>query len=464
MSTQVLENLLKQAEIERQNLSENHRDKITSSLFKQAEEITKKTITKQPSKTRRWDAFLDKLLTSKITGFPVMLLILAGVFWLTIAGANVPGEYLATALFWFGDQLGAFMSWMGAPAWLKGFLVDGVYLGLAWVVSVMLPPMAIFFPLFTLLEDYGYLPRVAFNLDRLFKKSGAHGKMALSMGMGFGCNAAGIIATRIIDSPRERLIAIITNVFMPCNGRWPLMIIVATVFIAAAFPPAVGSVVAATTLVGVVLFGILITLLVSSFLSKTYLKGESSAFVLELPPYRKPQILRVLYTSFIDRTIFVLWRAIIMAAPCGGIAWILGNTYLGETSVMTSVATFLDPVGRAIGLDGVILLAYIIAIPANEVVIPTMLMAYLHMDKMIEIENQVHLKNFLVNEQGWTLLTAVSLLLFALLHNPCSTTLLTIYKETGSKKWTLISALLPLAIAFTVCFIVAQTARLMGWV
>lgn len=456
--------LLEQAKAERDRLPEQNRDRITSALFAEAEQIAHAVVTSPQRTARKLDRFLDRLLTSKVTGFPVMLAILTVVFWLTIAGANVPGEYLATGLFWFGDQLGAFMSWIGAPLWIKGLLVDGIYLGLAWVVSVMLPPMAIFFPLFTLLEDFGYLPRVAFNLDRLFKRSGAHGKMALSMGMGFGCNAAAVISTRIIDSPRERLIAMITNTFVPCNGRWPLMIMVATIFIAAVYPPTIGSVVAATTLVSVVLLGLLATLLVSAFLSKTWLKGEASAFVLELPPYRKPQVLRVLYTSFIDRTIFVLWRAIIMAAPCGAIAWILGNTYVGDTSLMTSVATFLNPLGHAVGLDGVILLAFLIAIPANEIVIPTMLMAYLHMNKMIEIESADQLKSLLVNEQGWTLLTAVNLMIFSLLHNPCSTTILTIYKESGSKKWTAVAALLPLAIAFAVCFVVAQAARLLGWV
>jgi ferrous iron transport protein B len=281
--------------------------------------------------------------------------------------------------------------------------------------------------------------------------------------MGFGCNAAGVIATRIIESPRERLIAIITNNFAPCNGRWPTLIMLATVFIAAAFPPSVGAAVAAASLVGVVLFGILVTLVVAGLLSRTVLKGEASAFTLELPPYRRPQIMRVIYTSLIDRTLFVLWRAIVWAAPCGGVAWLLGNIFVGDASLMAHTTSFLDPLGHAIGLDGVILLAYIVAIPANEIVVPTMLMAYMNVDRMTEIDSTAQLQTLLIGTHGWTVLTAVCLMLFSLLHNPCSTTIWTIYKETGSKKWTWVATLLPLAIAFAVCFVVAQTVRALGW-
>src|SRR5688572_22363234 len=388
-----------------------------------------------------------------------MMAILALVFYLTIKSANIPSKMIADGLFWVEDQIAFGFQAMGAPVWLEGFLVHGVYRGLAWVISVMLPPMAIFFPAFTLLEDLGYLPRVAFNMDRMFKSAGGNGKQALTHTMGFGCNAAGVIATRIIQSPRERLIAIITNNFAPCNGRWPTLIMLATVFVAAAFPPELGSVVAASSLVGVVMFGILVALLVSGALSRTVLKGEPSAFALEMPPYRKPQILRVLYTSLIDRTLFVLWRAIVWAIPCGAIAWIMGNVYVRDLSVMAHVSGFLDPLGNAIGLDGVILLAYIIAIPANEIVVPTMLMAYMNVDRMIEIDNMADLKTLLVVHNEWTLLTAICLMLFSLLHNPCSTTIWTIYKETGSKKWTWVATLLPLAIAFVVCFLVATIWR-----
>lgn len=458
-----LQELLHRAQKLREQVGPHLHDALVGSIYKEVSQIAQRAVKITKPRWYEWDVKIDRLLTSPIYGFPIMLALLTAVFWITIKGANIPSEMIAQALFWGQDQLEALFQYFHAPWWLTGFLVHGAYRGLAWVVSVMLPPMAIFFPCFTLLEDLGYLPRVAFNLDRLFRKVGAHGKQALTMAMGYGCNAAGVIACRIIDSPRERLIAIITNNFSPCNGRWPTLIMLATVFVGAAFPAEIASIAAASTMVGVVLLGILMTLLVSGFLSKTLLKGEPSAFILELPPYRKPQILRVLYTSLIDRTIFVLWRAVIMAAPCGGIAWLLGNTYLGGTSLMDHIAHFLDPLGHAIGLDGVILLTYIIAIPANEIVVPTMLMAYMNMDRLIEIENMTQLRHLLVNEHHWTLLTAICLMLFSLLHNPCSTTILTIYQETKSKKWTLIATFLPLAIAFTVCFLVAQTARLLGW-
>lgn len=437
-------------------------DATVRAIFREAERIASRVLQGSEAPRRNLDRALDRILTSKVLGFPVMLALLAAVFWLTIAGANVPSSLLADGLFWLEERLLALMNAIGSPNWLTGFLVEGVYRGLAWVVSVMLPPMAIFFPAFTLLEDLGYLPRAAFNLDRVFQKVGGHGKMALTMAMGFGCNAAGVISTRIIDSPRERLIAIITNNFMPCNGRWPTLILLATVFIAAAFPPSVGALVGAGTLVGVVLLGFIVTLIVTYGLSRTALKGAASAFALELPPYRKPQVLRVLYTSLIDRTIFVLWRAVVIAAPAGGLAWILGNVNVGDGTLMSTIVDFLDPLGRLIGLDGVIILAYIVAIPANEVVVPTMLMAYLNYNKLIEIESMAELKHLLVVENDWTVLTAICLMLFSLLHNPCSTTLWTIFKETGSKKWTMVSAFLPLGIAFLVCFLVAQTARLFG--
>ncbi len=437
-------------------------DATVRAIFREAERVASRVVQGSSAPSRKFDRTLDRILTSKVFGFPVMLAMLAAVFWLTIAGANVPSAMLADWLFLLEERLLVFMGTIGSPAWLTGFLIEGVYRGLAWVVSVMLPPMAIFFPAFTLLEDLGYLPRAAFNLDRVFQKVGGHGKMALTMAMGFGCNAAGVISTRIIDSPRERLIAIVTNNFMPCNGRWPTLILLATVFIAAAFPPAVGALVGAGTLVAVVLIGFIVTLIVTYGLSRTALKGAASAFALELPPYRKPQVLRVLYTSLIDRTIFVLWRAVVIAAPAGGLAWILGNVSMGDGTLMSGIVDFLDPFGRLFGLDGVIILAYIVAIPANEVVVPTMLMAYLNYNKLIELESMADLKHLLVVENDWTILTAVCLMLFSLLHNPCSTTLWTIFKETGSKKWTLVSALLPLGIAFFVCFVVAQTARLFG--
>jgi len=324
----------------------------------------------------------------------------------------------------------------------------------------MLPPMAIFFPLFTLLEDLGYLPRVAFNLDFLFRRAGAHGKQALSMAMGFGCNAAGVIATRIIDSPRERLVAILTNNFVPCNGRFPTLILLATVFVAAAFPPAVASLVAAGSVVAIVLLGVAFTLAVSWLLSRTVLKGEASAFTLELPPYRRPGLLRILYTSLIDRTIFVLWRAVQTAAPAGAVIWVLANVHVGGQSLAQIVADGLQPLGWLMGLDGVILLAYIIAIPANEIVVPTMMMVYMAEGMMTDVPSVESLRALLVDQHGWTLLTAVNLMLFSLLHNPCATTVMTIYRETLSLRWATVGALLPLGIAVAVTMATAAVARL----
>jgi ferrous iron transport protein B len=449
-------------ELQRQ-LGGQFRDKIVESLYHEAEHIARRAVHHRTDRHWDLDQRIDRLVTSPIFGMPLMLLVLAAIFWVTIAGANYPSELLATGLFWFEARAVELFNAWGVPWWVTGFLWHGVYRGLAWVFSVMLPPMAIFFPLFTILEDLGYLPRVAFNLDWLFQKSGAHGKQALTMAMGFGCNAAGVIATRTIDSPRERLIAILTNNFVPCNGRFPTLIMLATIFVAAAFPPAFASLAAAGAVVAVVLLGVLFTLLVSWGLSRTILKGEASAFTLELPPYRRPSVLRILYTSLIDRTLFVLWRAIIVAAPAGAVIWILANIFVGGTSLAQHTADFLNPLGAAIGLDGVILLAFVIAIPANEIVVPTILMLYLGTGMMIELEGFEQLRALLVDQHGWTLLTAVNLMLFSLLHNPCGTTIWTIWKETRSRKWTLVGALMPLGIGFLVTFLTATAVHAIGW-
>jgi ferrous iron transport protein B len=370
---------------------------------------------------------------------------------------------IAQALFWIEEQGAALFTQLGLPWWITGFVWHGVYRGVAWVVAVMLPPMAIFFPLFTIMEDFGYLPRVAFNLDWLFRKSGAHGKQSLSMAMGFGCNAAGVISTRVIDSPRERLIAILTNNFVPCNGRFPTLIMLATVFVGASFAPAFASFAAAGSVVLVVLIGVFFTLLVSWALSRTMLRGEASAFTLELPPYRRPKLGQILYTSLIDRTIFVLWRAVQTAAPAGAVIWILGNIYVEGISLAQHVANFLQPLGWLLGLDGVILLAYIIAIPANEIVVPTMMMVYTGAGMMTDLPGITELKTLLVDQNGWVMLTVVNLMLFSLLHNPCATTILTIYKETKSRKWATVSVVVTLGIAFAVTFTTASVARLLGW-
>jgi ferrous iron transport protein B len=463
-TTQQPNDVLARAEALRHSLSAGFRDETVKSIYNEAERIAQRAV--HTGDERRWDLDqrIDRLVTSPIFGLPIMLLLLAIVFWLTIVATNVPSRMLATALFWVGEQGSELFTALGIPWWITGFIWDGVYRGLAWVVSVMLPPMAVFFPIFTFLEDLGYLPRVAFNLDFLFKRAGAHGKQALTMTMGFGCNAAGVIATRVIDSPRERLIAILTNNFVPCNGRFPTLIMLATVFVAASFPPAFASFAAAGSVVGIVLIGILFTLVVSWVLSRSILKGEASAFTLELPPYRRPNFGRILYTSMIDRTIFVLWRAIQTAAPAGAMIWILGNIYIQGVSLAQHIANFLDPLGVLIGLDGVILLAYIIAIPANEIVVPTMMMVYMGTSMMTDVPTVDSLYNLLVGVHGWTLLTAVNLMLFSLLHNPCATTILTIRKETGSRKWATFGALMPLSLAFIVTFITASIARAMGWV
>jgi ferrous iron transport protein B len=456
--------ILAKAESLRGGLSTGFRDEMVKSLYAEAEKVARRAVKTREDKKYDLDQKLDRLVTSPIFGLPIMLLLLAVIIWLTVIGANVPSSLLAQGLFWVEEKAaGLFTAW-NVPWWITGFLWHGVYRGLAWVISVMLPPMAIFFPCFTILEDLGYLPRVAFNLDWLYKKAGAHGKQALTMAMGFGCNAAGVIATRVIDSPRERLIAILTNNFVPCNGRFPTLIMLATVFVAAAFPPAFASFAAAGTVVGVVVIGVVFTFFVSWALSKTMLKGEASAFTLELPPYRRPNVLRILYTSLIDRTLFVLWRAIQTAAPAGAVIWVLANINVQGVSLAQHIADFLNPFGLLLGLDGVILLAYIIAIPANEIVVPTMLMVYLGTGMMTDLPGLSELKTLLVDQHGWTMLTAVNLMLFSLLHNPCATTILTIYRETNSKKWAAVSVVITLGLAFLVTFLTASAARLLGWV
>jgi ferrous iron transport protein B len=456
--------ILAKAESLRNGLSTGFRDEIVKSLYTEAEKIAKRAVKTSDNKKYDLDQKIDRIVTSPITGLPIMLGLLGILIWLTVSGANVASNAIAVVLFAIGDFGKNLFNQVGAPWWLTGFIWDGVYLSLAWVVSVMLPPMMIFFPAFTFLEDLGYLPRVAFNLDWLFKKSGAHGKQSLTMAMGFGCNAAGVVATRIIDSPRERLIAILTNNFVPCNGRFPTLIMLATVFVAASFSPMLTSIVAAATVVGVVLIGVAFTLLISWILSRTVLKGEASAFTLELPPYRKPNIARILYTSIIDRTIFVLWRAMQTAAPAGAVIWLLANIYAGDANLARIISDWLNPFGLLLGLDGVIILAYIIAIPANEIVVPTMMMVYMGAGTMVNgPSSNAAIFDLLVHGNGWTMLTAVNLMLFALLHNPCATTIMTIYKETKSWKWATLSVVITLGTAILVTFITATIARLLGW-
>jgi ferrous iron transport protein B len=455
--------ILVRADLLRRGLDDAFRDRLVEAIYAEAQRIAGRAVRETGHGRVDFDRWIDRALTSRNFGLPIMLATLAVVFWITISLANVPSELLATLLFWIEEQGAAAFARLGAPAWLTGLIWHGTYRGLAWVVSVMLPPMAIFFPLFTILEDLGYLPRVAFNLDRLFRRAGAHGKQALTMSMGFGCNAAGVIATRIIDSPRERLIAILTNTFVPCNGRFPTLILLASVFVAAALPPHLATVAATGSVVLVVLIGVIVTLVASWIMSRTVLRGEPSAFTLELPPFRRPDVIRILYTSLIDRTLFVLMRAVKVAVPAGTAIWILGNVDAGGRSLSSLVAGLLDPLGKAVGLDGVILLAFVIAIPANEIVLPTVLMVYAGAGMMIGPEGFDNLRDLLAGGHGWTLLTAMNLMLFSLLHNPCGTTIWTIWAETRSARWTLLGALVPLGIAFAVTFAMATLARALGW-
>ena len=432
--------------------NKNIRDVFTKINYDMAKVISDKCmIIKSKNKIDR-DEKIDKVITSKYFGMPLMLLLLSLILWITIQGANYPSQFLSDSLFGIQPKISSILSSLGAPLWLNNILVDGLYKTLAWVVSVMLPPMAIFFPLFTLLEDLGYLPRVAFNLDHLFKRSCCHGKQCLTMCMGFGCNAAGVIGCRIIDSPRERLIAILTNNFVPCNGRFPTLIAISTIFFASVITnSALASATTALCITLLIILGVIVTLLVSYTLSKTMLKGVTSTFTLELPPYRVPQIGRVIYTSIVDRTIFVLGRAVTVAIPAGIVIWICANVYIGDFSILVHIANFLNPLAQLIGLDGFILLAFILGFPANEIVIPILLMCYLSTGSMIELDN-LELGKVLI-ENGWTYLTALNVMLFSLLHWPCATTLLTIKRETGSLKWTAVGFLLPTLIAFIVCFL-----------
>jgi ferrous iron transport protein B len=460
--------LLREANELRWQLPRDFNDRLTEAIYAESARIAERSVSRQGTSRRlAFQQRIDRILTNPWTGFPVMGLLFAIVLWLTITGANIPSDLIADLL------LGKIYPWLrefalGAlPAWLAGLLVDGMYLATAWVISVMLPPMMIFFPAFTLLEDLGYLPRVAFNLDRLFHRVGAHGKQALTMAMGYGCNAAGVIAARIIDSPRERLIAIVTNNFALCNGRWPTQILIATIFLGALAPAALSGVVAAGAVFGVALLGFALSLLCSWALSRTLLRGEASTFSLELPPYRPPNILRTLYTSLIDRTLFVLWRAVVFALPAGAVIWLVSNLHLADHSLAFWAVDWMTPFAVLIGLNGIILLAYIIAIPANEIVIPSVLMLTVLLGGQIGGEHAAGVMfstdpqgvHTLLLGAGWTTLTGVCLMIFSLCHNPCSTTLYTIYKETHSLRWTIISALMPTAIGVILCGLIALVWR-----
>ena len=429
------------------------RSHFTKTTYDYAKSISDEVVTIADKNNMDRDEKIDKIVSSKVFGIPLMLLLLCAILWITIEGANMPSALLSDLLFSLEPKIYYLLNTLNFPLWLNEMLTYGMYRTLAWVVSVMLPPMAIFFPLFTLLEDLGYLPRVAFNLDHLFKKACCHGKQCLTMCMGFGCNAAGVIGCRIIDSPRERLLAILTNNFVPCNGRFPTLITISSIFFSSVISSSfLSSSITALSITLLIIVGVLTTLIVSYILSKTLLKGVPSTFTLELPPYRPPQIGRVIYTSIMDRTLFVLRRAVSVAIPAGIIIWIFANIHIGDVTLLTYVANLLDPLGRVIGLDGFILLAFILGFPANEIVVPILIMSYMATGKMIEFDELSALGELLRNN-GWTYLTALNMMLFSLLHWPCTTTLLTIKKETNSLKWTALGFLIPTVIAFVVCFI-----------
>lgn len=464
--------ILNMAQNLRWEVGANFHEKLMEAIYTDAAQIADKAVTRPGEKPKfDMDRTIDKLVTSRWLGFPIMIGLFTLVFWLTISGANVPSSMLAV---FFLDMVYPWLKGLAASInmvwWLDGLLIDGMYLATGWVISVMLPPMMIFFPMFTLLEDFGYLPRLAFNMDNIFKKSGAHGKQALSMMMGFGCNAAGVISTRIIDSPRERLIAIITNNFALCNGRWPTQIMIATLFIGGVVPSYLGGLISAGAVVSIAVLGVLFTFAVSWGLSKTVLRGEVSTFSLELPPYRPPRVWQTIYTSIIDRTIYVLWRAIVFALPAGAAIWLASNIDIAGLSIAEHLVGWLNPLGVLVGMNGVILLAYVFAIPANEIVIPTILMLTVlstgssggaGAGVMFELDSLQATMN-IFTAGGWTLLTGINLMLFSLVHNPCSTTIYTIYKETGSVKWTTIATLLPVVMGFVLTFFVAQVWRLLG--
>jgi ferrous iron transport protein B len=404
------------------------------------------------SADRRLDTRLDRIFTGRLTAYPVMLAFFALIFWITITGANYPSKLLSSLLFSLEKPLRAAADFISLPPRVSGLIIDGAYRTLAWVVSVMLPPMAIFFPLFTLLEDAGYLPRIAYNLDRPFKKCNACGKQALTMCMGFGCNAAGVVGSRIIDSKKERLLAVLTNNFVPCNGRFPTLIALISMFFVFGVSGFTGGLLSALSLTSVILLSVAVTLLVTKLISVTLLRGESSDFVFELPPYRPPQLARVIVRSVFDRTLHVLARSAAVAAPAGALIWILANTNIGGESLLAHGAAFLDPLGRLMGLDGVILLGFILGLPANEIVLPIILMIYTCGTSVSEITSTLAMREVLA-AGGFTRASAVCMIIFTLMHFPCSTTLITIKKETGSIKWTLLAALIPTVVGMILCML-----------
>ena len=444
---------VKQNLLEENITTNNFKDKIVADIMKRAEDVSKEVCIFENKDYSSRDRKIDKILTSKKFGIPIMILFLGIIFWFTIVGANYPSKALFGIFNWIQDKLVIFANYVHSPEWLSNMLINGVYQTLTWIIAVMLPPMAIFFPLFTILEDLGYLPRIAFNMDGFFKKACCSGKQMITMCMGFGCNACGVTGCRIIDSPRERLIAILTNNLVPCNGRFPFLISIATIFIAGAYASSNGflsSILSTIAVIVVIIFGIFLTLIISKILSNTILKGMPSSMVLELPPYRKPQFGKILVRSIFDRTLFVLGRAISVAAPAGLVIWILANVGINGASLLSMIANFLDPFAKLMGLDGYILTAFILGMPANEIVLPIILMCYLKGGALVNIEDTVQIGQILI-QNGWNMLTAMNVMLFTVLHFPCTTTLLTIKKETGSWKWSGLAFVIPTVCGVFLC-------------
>lgn len=453
--------------LEQENITTNNfKDKIVEDIMKKAEDVSKEVCTFENKDYSARDRKIDKILTSKKFGIPIMILFLGIIFWITIVGANYPSQALFSMFNWIQDKLVVFAEYVHSPEWLSNMLINGVYQTLTWIIAVMLPPMAIFFPLFTILEDLGYLPRIAFNMDGFFKKACCSGKQMITMCMGFGCNACGVTGCRIIDSPRERLIAIITNNLVPCNGRFPFLISIATIFIAGAYAGGNGflsSILSTVSVIVVIIFGIFLTLIISKILSNTILKGMPSSMVLELPPYRKPQFGKILVRSIFDRTLFVLGRAVSVAAPAGLVIWILANVGINGESLLSIIANFLNPFAQLMGLDGYILTAFILGMPANEIVLPIILMCYLKGGVLVNIEDTVQIGQILI-QNGWNLLTAMNVMLFTILHFPCTTTLLTIKKETGSWKWTLVAFVIPTVCGVVLCMCTTLVYNLLRFI
>ncbi len=423
-------------------------DIIVSTIIDKCKEITNQVIIENNETYNQRNRKIDKILTNKLTGIPIMIIGLMIIFWITIVGANYPSDMLFQFFSYLEQYITNFLNFIHMPTIIISLLVDGIYRVLYWVVSVMLPPMAIFFPIFTLLEDVGYLPRVSFTLDNTFRKCKACGKQSLTMAMGFGCNAVGVSGARIIDSPRERLIAILTNVFVPCNGRFPTIIMLLSMF-------SVGnsSILRAILLTIIVMCGIIMTFIISLILSKTLLKGEPSSFVLELPPYRKPIIIKTIIRSILDRTLTILSKAIKVSILAGIVIWLLANITIDNMSLLNKLAIILNDFGLLLGLDGAILVGFILGFPANEIVFPIIMMIYMNTITLTDLPSLENLKTLLISN-GWTHVTAICMIIFSLFHYPCSTTCLTIKEETKSTKWAIIAFIIPTIIGILLCMIV----------